>query len=105
MVPIRSLGKPYSIFGGGMARLSFTVLGPLDVLLDGQSILGLAYDKVWALLVYLALEADRPHRRDALIGLLWPDKPEQAARASFRQALSQLRQAIGDQLAQPPFLL
>src|SRR5262249_31013870 len=88
-----------------MARLSLRVLGPLDVQLDGQSIVSQAYDRVWPLLIYLALEAARPHRRDALIGLLWPEQPDHAARANLRQALTQLRQALGDHTAQPPFLL
>lgn len=88
-----------------MARLSLALLGPLDIRLDGQAVTALAYDKVWALLAYLAIEADRPHRRDALVGLLWPDQLDQAARANLRQALTQLRQAIGDHTAQPPFLL
>jgi len=88
-----------------MARLAISLLGTLEVRLDGQAVTALAYDKVWALLVYLAVEADRPHRRDALLGLLWPDQPDHAARTNLRQALTQLRQAIGDHTAQPPFLL
>jgi len=88
-----------------MARLAISLLGPLEVRLDGRAITALAYDKVWALLAYLAVEADRPHRRDALIGLLWPDQADHAARTNLRQALTQLRHAIGDHTAQPPFLL
>src|SRR5262249_37337188 len=105
ILPIRSVSHPYSIIGGVMARLSLALLGPLEVRLDGQPVTALAYDKVWALLAYLAIEADRPPRRDALIGLLWPDQPNQAARTNLRQALTQLRQALGDHAAQPPFLL
>jgi predicted ATPase len=88
-----------------MARLSLSLLGPPQVTLGGSPVTGFAYDKVRALLAYLALEADRPHRRDALVGLLWPDLPEQAARNNLRQALANLRQAIGDHAAQLPFLL
>jgi DNA-binding SARP family transcriptional activator len=62
-------------------------------------------DKARALLVYLAVEADRPHRRESLVGLLWPDCPEQVARHNLRQALFNLRQAIGDHAATPPYLL
>jgi predicted ATPase/DNA-binding SARP family transcriptional activator len=60
--------------------------------------------KVWALLAYLSVLADRPHRREMLAGLLWPDSPERAARASLRNALAHLRRVIGDHEAQPPFL-
>jgi predicted ATPase/DNA-binding SARP family transcriptional activator len=88
-----------------MARLVLTLLGPLQVTRNGQLLRGLTYDKVRALLAYLAVEADRPQRRDVLAGLLWPDQPDRKARHSLRQALATLRQAIGDQTADPPFLL
>ncbi len=88
-----------------MARLALSLLGPVQVTRDGQLLRGLTYDKVRALLAYLAVEAERPQRRDALAGLLWPDQPDRKARHSLRQALATLRQALGDQTADPPFLL
>ncbi|MHB1319642.1 MAG: BTAD domain-containing putative transcriptional regulator, partial [Anaerolineae bacterium] len=88
-----------------MAHLSLGVLGPLQVLIDDVPVTALESDKVRALLVYLAVEAHRPHRRESLVGLLWPDCPEQVARHNLRQALLNLRQAIGDHTARPPYLL
>jgi len=88
-----------------MARLSLAFLGPLQVTLDGRPVRAAAYDKVWALLAYLALSPGCAHSRDSLLALLWPEQPEAAARTNLRQALARLRQAIGDQSAQPPFLL
>jgi predicted ATPase/DNA-binding SARP family transcriptional activator len=88
-----------------MARLSLHLLGPLQVTLAGEPVTGFESDKVRALLVYLAVEAGRPHRRQALAGLLWPGRPERAARKYVRNALSNLRQAIGDRHAEPPYLL
>src|SRR5262249_39950655 len=88
-----------------MPRLVLSLLGPPQVTLDASAVTGFAYDKVRALLAYLAIEADRPHRREALVGLLWPDLPEQAARNNLRQALVNLRQTIGDHGAEPRFLL
>lgn len=73
--------------------------------LGGEPVTDFATDKARALLAYLVLESDRPHRRDALAGLLWPDEPESRARQNLRQALSYLRQAIGDQDQDVPFLL
>jgi DNA-binding SARP family transcriptional activator/Leucine-rich repeat (LRR) protein len=87
-----------------MTRLSLTLLGAFQITLDGEPVTGFESDKVRALLVYLALEADRSHRRDALAEMLWPDRPEGVARNSLRQALANLRKAIGDREASPPFL-
>src|SRR5215207_3954378 len=88
-----------------MARLSLSLLGPLRITLDGQAVSGFAYNKARALLAYLAVEAERPHHRDALVGMLWPELPDTAARTNLRQALANLREAIGDASATPPFLL
>jgi len=87
-----------------MRRLALTLLGPFEATLDGEPITGFESNKVRALLAYLAVEADRIHPREALAGLLWPDWPERSARANLRYALSNLRQAIGDRDAEPPFL-
>jgi DNA-binding SARP family transcriptional activator len=87
-----------------MARLTLSLLGPLQVALDDQPVTGLAYAKVRALLAYLAVEA-RPHGRDALAELLWPSQPAAAARRSLRVALATLRQALGDPTAPIPFLI
>ncbi len=88
-----------------MARLSLSLLGPLQVTLDGQPVSGFKSNKVRALLACLAVEADRPHRRDVLAGLLWPDWPDREALSNLRYALSNLRRVIGDAQAVPPFLL
>ncbi len=63
-----------------MAHLSLGVLGSLQVSIDDRPVATFESDKVCALLVYLAAEADRPHRRESLVGLLWPECPEQVAR-------------------------
>ncbi len=95
-----------------MPRLEIRLLGPPQVRLDGDSLTSLRSDKVRALLAYLAMEADRPHRREKLAGLLWPGYPEASARASLRRALTDLRKAvrpakspaIEDDDAEPPYL-
>ena len=69
-----------------MARLSIELFGPFQVTLDGEPVIGLRTDKVRALLAYLAVESDRPHRREKLIGLLWPGYPESSARRNLTQA-------------------
>ena len=87
-----------------MAYLAIRLLGPFQATLNDQPITHFESDKVRALLAYLSVEADRPHRREALAGSLWPEMPERSARANLRYALSDLRQVIGDHQADPPFL-
>ncbi|HEX9074395.1 MAG TPA: BTAD domain-containing putative transcriptional regulator, partial [Anaerolineae bacterium] len=87
-----------------MARLMLNLLGPLQITLDGAPITTFQSDKARALLLYLAVESDRPHRREELTGLLWPDVPEQTARHNLRQTLFNVRQAIHDSKAKNPHL-
>ncbi len=88
-----------------MAHLAIRLLGPFEVTLDGEPITQFETLKTRALLAYLAAEADSRHRREALAEMLWPDRPEGAARANLRHTLRSLRLAIGDYEAEPPFLL
>jgi len=88
-----------------MAHLDISLLGPIQVTLDGQLITGFKSNKVRALLAYLAVEADKPHRRETLAGLLWPDWSEREALGNLRYTLSDLRRAIEDRAAVPPFLI
>ncbi len=72
-------------------------LGPVEVLLDG----GLApaellWRKNLALLLYLARSPRRSRSRDHLMGLLWADKPQSAARHSLNEAVRLLRRSLGE---------
>ena len=87
-----------------MPRLACSFLGTFQVTLEETPVTAFVSDKARALLAYLAVEADRPHRRETLAGLLWPDHPQTAALNSLRQALFNLRQVMGDQEASPPML-
>ena len=88
-----------------MPHLSIRLLGPIQVTLAGEPVTNFVTDKVRALLAYLAVESDKAHRREYLAGLLWPEQPERSARANLRRALANLRMAIDDHRAEPPFLL
>jgi len=61
----------------------------------GERVEALAgHTKCLALLVYLAVEVpDGRAPRDAMAALLWPDRPDDRARASLRGALTQIRKA------------
>lgn len=88
-----------------MPRLELSFLGPFQAALDGAPVSGFESEKVRALLAYLAVERDRPHSRDTLAALFWPERPDVTARKNLRQALTNLRAAIADEAAAPPFLL
>ncbi len=82
-----------------MAQLALSLLGHLQITLDGIPLSAPLTTKTQALLAYMAVEADSPHRREKLAGLLWPDQPEEAARTDLRQTLSQLRHALGNEFS------
>src|SRR5689334_16519712 len=87
------------------ATLELWLLGTFQVALHGSEVTGFRTDKMRALLAYLCLEAAHPHRREALMGLLWPDQPDEAASTNFRQALFKLRQILDEQGDSQGFLL
>ncbi|MFO7680969.1 MAG: AAA family ATPase, partial [Chloroflexota bacterium] len=87
-----------------MSRLSLWLLGPFQAELDSEPLRGFRSDKIRALLVYLAVESQRPWTRTTLADLLWPDFPEKTAQSNLRNALSNLRHVLADQLADQPCL-
>ena len=88
-----------------MPHLGMQFLGGFQVSLDGTPLVAFESNKVRALLAYLATESQRPHRRESLAALLWPDWPDRAALSNLRYALSDLRKVIGDRTSTPPYLL
>jgi predicted ATPase/DNA-binding SARP family transcriptional activator len=88
-----------------MPLLSISVLGPLQVTLADAPVNGFEYNKVRALLAYLAVEAGAAHPRAELCALLWPDLPEKTARRNLTQALTTLRHALGEADRGPHYLL
>ena len=79
-----------------MPRLSISLLGSFQVTLDGEPVTEFPTDKVRALFALLSVEADRAHSRESLAGFLWPDRPGKRALQSLRQALYELRLALGE---------
>jgi predicted ATPase/DNA-binding SARP family transcriptional activator len=80
-----------------MSHLFLKLFGSYKLTLDGRPIMdSLESDKVRALLVYLAIEKDRAHPREKLIGIFWPEQNEEHARGSLSQALYHLRGVLGD---------
>jgi DNA-binding SARP family transcriptional activator len=70
---------------------------PSLTLLPGHTAAPLSGAKDLALLAFLTLEPG-PHSREQLATLLWGESLEEAARASFRQALLRLNRVLGKSL-------
>ncbi len=79
-------------------ELQLSLLGKPQVTLGGAPVTGFVYRKSLALLIYLAVTG-RPHSRDTLIGLLWPEATEPNARSSLRKTLTALRRHVAPFLA------
>jgi DNA-binding SARP family transcriptional activator len=76
------------------AVLAVHLLGPFQVFDQQHPLTTFATDKVRALLVYLAMEADIPHRRESLATLIYPDSDDQQAISNLRKTLYRLRTAL-----------
>src|SRR6059036_995120 len=80
----------------GRHMIVVRALGPADVIVNGAAAPAeLLWKKNLALLVYLARSPKRLRTREHLVGLLWADKPEKAARHSLNVAVEVLRRAVG----------
>ena len=60
---------------GTITHIRNSSIFPFEVTMDDQPVTTFGYDKVRALLAYLAVASQRPHRRESLAGLLWPEQP------------------------------
>ena len=79
------------------ALVTARLLGPPQVLIDGASPPPeLLWRKHLALCIALWTAPESRRSRDQLIGLLWSDKTEGAARHSLNEALRVIRRAVGD---------
>lgn len=78
--------------------IAFQTLGAVELARDGAALASvLAQPKRLALLAYLASARPRGfHSRDTLFALFWPEADAERARNSLRQALHQLRRALGE---------
>ncbi len=77
-----------------MDNLYLSLLGRFEVTHEDRPLTAFRSDKIRALLAYLALEADTPHRREILATLFWPDYDHTAALCNLRKSLYRLRQTL-----------
>ena len=92
-----------------MKTVELSLLGPFKAQIGEQPLTRFRTQKLQALFIYLTVENVRIHRRETLLGLLWPDLPQKSARDTLRQTLSLLRKLLPPQLDangnEIPFLL
>ena len=74
--------------------MEFHILGPLEVIEDGQAI-DLGGQKQRALLAVLLLHANQVVSLDSLIDALWPERPPETASKALQVYVSQLRKSLG----------
>lgn len=72
----------------------FRILGPLEVLVDGQAV-ELGGQRQRALLAALVVRHGQVVSSDRLVDLLWGESPPKTATTSLQNAVSQLRRALG----------
>jgi len=70
------------------------LLGGFDARLSGRPVDGIFYNKMRALLAYLAVEREQDHNREVLAGLLWSDNDPTTARGNLRRTLADLRRVL-----------
>jgi DNA-binding SARP family transcriptional activator len=75
--------------------MEFRVLGPFDVVVDGESV-PLGGAKQRALLAILAIHANEVVSADQLIDELWGERPPPSAANTLHAYISRLRKALGD---------
>lgn len=88
-----------------MARLFLHFLGPFRAALAGAPVCDFDSNKVRALLAFLAMERNRPHSREVLAGMLWPEQSQRSAMDNLRYALADLRRVLEDKADDNPFLI
>ncbi|WP_052214890.1 BTAD domain-containing putative transcriptional regulator [Belnapia sp. F-4-1] len=87
---ITSEGQAASVAPG---LLNASLFGPLRASFSGQEV-RLRSRKARALLGYLLLSESGEESRERLVGLLWSETGEEKARASLRQVVHELREAM-----------
>jgi DNA-binding SARP family transcriptional activator len=80
-----------------MGGLRIKLFGKFDVALGEQSLTGLEATKTQELMAYLLLHRDRPHNREKLATLLWPNSSLSQSKGYLRQTLWQIQSALEDE--------
>ncbi|WP_172835285.1 AfsR/SARP family transcriptional regulator, partial [Mycobacterium gordonae] len=77
------------------SALGFGVLGPLQLLVNGEPV-AVGAAKQRAVLAVLLIDRNRPVSVDSLIDAVWDGSPVPAARTSIQSHISNLRRLLRD---------
>ena len=84
---------------------SLNLLGPVTADMNGSPFAHFGTARGQALFIYLALENDYAHGREAIMHLMWPGMPLKSAQGNLRQTIYLLRKAFQDAgIAESPIL-
>jgi DNA-binding SARP family transcriptional activator/tetratricopeptide (TPR) repeat protein len=74
--------------------LRVCLFGHVRLRIDGEEVRFATRPKVVPFLAYALLHSEQPIPRDAVAFLLWPDAPEETARANLRRHIGYLRESL-----------
>lgn len=77
-----------------MSQIAVHLFGRLTIACDGRPVTGIDGEKVQELLSYLLLFGLKPHKREKLATLLWPERPPVQSRRYLSKALWQIQAAL-----------
>jgi predicted ATPase/DNA-binding SARP family transcriptional activator/biotin operon repressor len=77
-----------------MSVLQIQLFGGLALASDGAPITAISGMKARSLLAYLVAYRQKPHTRDLLAGIFWPELSDDAARRRLSQAIWQIRRGL-----------
>jgi predicted ATPase/DNA-binding SARP family transcriptional activator len=79
-----------------MPALHLSFFGGVHISREGLGEIAFSRRKEIGLLAFLALEAEHAHSRETLMGLFWPELPEEDARNNLRVALARMRTQLDE---------
>jgi DNA-binding SARP family transcriptional activator len=88
-----------------MQPLRIHLFGNLDVFRDGEPLPGFPTQKTRGLFAFLALNRDRRHSREVLVGRFWGERPEGVARKNLRTDLWRIRSVLEPRGVEPGWCL
>ena len=74
--------------------IELLLLGKFEARINGRTVSADCYNKMRALLAYLAAERGKDHAREALASLLWQNADSATARGNLRRTLADLRRTL-----------